>query len=534
MLNFLSNKKGIGFFIDANRIYAVQLSSAMGRVGLLGYAECEYDPHAAGGADETALPLNTAIKRVLTKLGTESRAVAGGLAGKDAIIRYFEMPLIPKEEWPSAIRYEAQKYMTLDTEDLYFNYEVFKDLKLKKMRVVFLASSKDAVHKLMNVYLDGGLNLRALEPTSLSLVRAFLNEHPIKEGEVHALVDLRNDGVINILLVKGQVLLMARDSVILKSQEGNEDVRLPDFRALLTEVNLSFNYFLKNFKSEEIKSVFFMRDTSDLFREWDKRLETELGMTVTTESLNAILGVAKGYSPGRSIALGLALRDISQAQYKNSNLIPTEILRSQKKAVESQEAAEVAKTVTVTIGDDRQLLKKGVALVAGAAAGIVAMVHIVMILLMLSQKSALEKMLKGTQKPESVTSAAAPIEELNATEKRLKQQLSYISALADKRAYWTLKMGELARAIPPTAVVTRLSYSDTVTVEGNIVSQLSLDGKIVSQPKVNSLDEMNRFAASLKNNKDFMQNFSELRIASIRRVEDQLNFVIECKSEKRS
>ena len=83
------------------------------------------------------------------------------------------------------------------------------------------------------------------------------------------------------------------------------------------------------------------------------------------------------------------------------------------------------------------------------------------------------------------------------------------------------------------AVVTNLSYSDTVSPLGNIVTDLRIEGKIISQPKVNSLDEMNRFAANLKASKDFMQNFSEIRIASIRRVEDQLNFVIECRSENR-
>ena len=269
----IGHQQGIGLYVDSNRVFAVKLSKKFGKLGLMGYGESEYDPSAdRDAADGRRVTLATAFKTVLAKLGDDSKIVAGALPGKDSILRYFEMPLIPRSEWPTAIRYEAQKYMTLNTEDLYVNFEVFRDNAKKKMRVVFLASSKDTVRKLMDSYLQAGLNLRALEPIPLSLVRAFLQENPLKDGENHAVIDLHNDGSINILLIKGQVLLMARDSVILKSQEGNEEIRLPDYRALLTEINLSFSYFLKNFKSEEIKSIYLLKDASDAFHEWEKRL----------------------------------------------------------------------------------------------------------------------------------------------------------------------------------------------------------------------------------------------------------------------
>lgn len=525
----IGESKGIGLYIDTYRVFAVQLSKKYGRVGLMGYADAEYDPTAEEGADPKRPTLGVAFNTVLTKLGADTKSVAGALPGKDSIVRYFEMPLIPKEEWPTAIRYEAQKYVTLSTEDLYVNYEVFRDVAQKRMHVVFLASSKAVVHKLMETYLDAGLDLHALEPIPLSLVRAFLSENPIKEGEIHSIIDLHADGVIHILLVRGPVLLMARDSVILKSQEGNEDVRVPDYRALMTEINLSFSYFLKNFKNEEIKSVYLLKEQGDIFYDWDKRLSNELGMIVETFSLNKLFGTAKEYSPGRSIALGLALREVAKTQYKNTNLIPSDVLKTQKKAVESLAAAEVAKT---TVVDDRSVVQKKILLVAGGVAAVVIVIHVLLMLIVMSQKNALDKLLKNIAKPSSVSNISAPVAELSLTDKRMKEQLKYLSALMENRVTWTVKMAEIARTLPASVEISSMIYNDNVLKDGGIVRSVHIDGRVYVQGANNPLDDVNRFAVGLKSDKEFMRGLSEVKIVSIHRSAERIDFVIECKGSE--
>lgn len=531
----MGGPKGVGLYADQNRVYALHLSKQMGRVGLLGYAEADIVPTPDGQIDNRAF--SDALRVVMAKAGIRERDVAAALPGKDAIIRYFEMPLIPKKEWPAAVRFEAQKYMTLNTDDLYFNYEVFPHKESKKLEVVFLASPKDTVSRIMSLYFDAGLNMHALEPVSVSLFRAFAHEKPVKEGDVRAIIDTHNDGTINVLIVKGAVLLMARDSVILKSPDGSpEGVRVPDFRALMTEVNLSFNYFIKHFVNEEIRSVHLLLDTNEIFRDWDRRLSAELGLPVETGTLSGLFAQSKEYSPGRTIAMGLALRELSDSLYKDSNLIPADIAKTTRKVFESQAAVRAQKTAAPgapASSEDNAVLKKWALIAGGVALAALALAFAYFQVTLNSKESEYKMMRLKAPATLTVTDRDTDAAGLKLIESRLYQQHVYLSQFIDKRLYWTQKLSEIAKLVPPTIQIVSIEAVDMTGKTGTPAASVKIDGKLYPGEGMNPLLEVNRFAEALRKNSTFMRGMTDVKINSIRRGIEDINFTVDCIAKDR-
>ena len=517
---------GFGVYVDTERAYAIQLSNRFGRVGLMGYGETEIKP--AGGEPEAySKAVGEAVRLAAGKAGFSGKTVAAALPGKDVVIRYFEMPLIPKNEWAAAIRYEAQKYMTLNPEDVYFNFEVETNKRDKRMRVVFLASPKETMQRMMSAYLDAGLSLRTLEPVSMSLMRAFLHHHPLKDSGAHAIIDVRNDGTINILIVRGRLLLMARDSVILKPGPGEGQPPSPDFGALITEMNLSLNYFFKNFKKEEIHNVFLLTDTDPLFKSWPERLGAELGLPIETPALSQLFGESDVYAPGRTVAMGLALREAAAFPARGSNLMPSDVAKTTRRAVETATAEQHAQQTRVA---GRAQMQKG-ALIAGLGAFGLQLLTVGAVMAVNSSDA---KKLKGMRalyaSTEHVADPAAPIADIQAIEKRLADRSRYLVSLMGQRVYVTEKLSELARVMPKSVQLTTLDYLDTESPVGGAPQIiLRLAGKALPRG-VNPLDELNRLVASLKTSQSFMAGLQEVRISSLRRTPEETSFNIECLS----
>lgn len=530
----IGSGKGVGLYADPRKVYAVHLSKQVGRIGLLGESEADIAQNGDGPADAKALA--EALKLVVAKAGIQQRDVAAAVPGKDAIIRYFEMPLIPKKEWHDAIRFEAQKYMSLSTDDLYFNYNAIPHKSESKLEVVFLASPKDTVGRLVSLYFDARLNMQSLEPVAFSLLRAFRHERSLKAEDVHALIDVHNDGVVNILIERNGILLMARDSVILKGiGEGLDSERAPDFRALMTEIDLSFNYFFKHFVNEEIKTVYVAFDTLPVFKDWDRRLAAELGLPVESGVMKGIFAPESPHTPGRMIAAGLALRDMGGASERYTNLIPADIAKTTRKVLETQTASRAARPTAAVIGeDDSSSLKKWAAIVFAASAALVFGIYLTTQITIGKLSAETQKLKARMPQLATVPDPNTDVPGLKGAETRLSAQQDYLSQLIDKRQYWTEKLSRIAALIPPNMELDQMDAYDSTAKTGRSTVSVKLDGKIYAQPGADMLEQINRVAEALRKDKIFMRSLSEVRITSARRNADDTAFTIDCISaEKR-
>ena len=56
------------------------------------------------------------------------------LSLENAMLRYFQMPLIPEQEWRTAIKFEAKRHLPFNIEDIFFDFQVVKREETKRQK----------------------------------------------------------------------------------------------------------------------------------------------------------------------------------------------------------------------------------------------------------------------------------------------------------------------------------------------------------------------------------------------------------------
>ena len=157
----------VGLYIGQHRVSIAEVRSSFGRTRIVRCAEADIPGEQETGA-EWAQAVARAVKEALRTSGIRAKTVAVGLSGLDAIVRYFEMPLLPHKEWADAVRFEVQKYLPFDLKGLAYDYHVAADKHRKQVRVLFVATRKELLADL-----TAGLRWEPAEDTSLGFEYSF-------------------------------------------------------------------------------------------------------------------------------------------------------------------------------------------------------------------------------------------------------------------------------------------------------------------------------------------------------------------------
>ena len=115
----------------------------------------------------------------------------------------------------------------------------------------------------------------------------------------------------------------------------------------------------------------------------------------------------------------------------------------------------------------------------------------------------------------------------------LKNKLSALSKVIDKRVLWTDKLNELPRAIPPGAWLTNLSFDDRLSKDNKASRSLTIKGVAYHEDPVREVGIVTRFVSNLKANKLFARGFKEIKLEAMTSRELKgmavKNFTISCK-----
>ena len=96
----------------------------------------------------------------------------GALPATSAFTTVIEMPLMPKKEIDSAVRWEAKKLVPLPLEKMSLDWHIVSS-DAKTMNIIVTAASKDMITNTMAIFQQAGLSLIALE-TEISALRRSL------------------------------------------------------------------------------------------------------------------------------------------------------------------------------------------------------------------------------------------------------------------------------------------------------------------------------------------------------------------------
>lgn len=249
-----------------------------------------------------------AIKKLVQESGVTTNKVNISVCGPSVIVRYILIPQMTKAQLDSAIKFEAEKYIPFNIEDVILNAPVLEDKRDDgKIRVLVVAAKKTLIDDYMKLLQECALEPQLIDVDSFALINAFLLNYPGQEsGGVVALLHIgANFTSINIL--KNKVSHFMRDITLGGSEltkamaeklnlelaeaeklkadpKGREEEIFslinPSLNNLLGEISLSFSYYEDQLELG-IDKLFLSGGTAKL-KGLEQFLSSNLGMDVVT------------------------------------------------------------------------------------------------------------------------------------------------------------------------------------------------------------------------------------------------------------
>jgi len=212
------------------------------------------------------------IRTALAQAGTKATRLAVSVPMPDVLLRSFTMPLLPKAEWNTAVRFEARKYIPFKTEELLWNYHVVEQRSAKQLAVAFVGIREQTFTQIRGWLKAVGVTPTLVEAQAVSLARAAAKAPGVSEHQFVGVVDVDLEtNTAQLVIVRDQVPYFAR-SVHLKldrttplQPSGGEaiepepsSVSAGDLRAevLLSELRLSFDFFTRENPQATIQRVY--------------------------------------------------------------------------------------------------------------------------------------------------------------------------------------------------------------------------------------------------------------------------------------
>ena len=104
----------------------------------------EEEAHVENLSDE--VKWEALINKCLREMNVEGKEVYISMADRDFIFRFFEMPMMRRNEIQSSVTYEIEKYIPFKLEELRWDYSTLKFPKEKKIEGRYLSEHPGIVH----------------------------------------------------------------------------------------------------------------------------------------------------------------------------------------------------------------------------------------------------------------------------------------------------------------------------------------------------------------------------------------------------
>ncbi len=280
------------------------------------------------------------LAEVVAGAEIKNRRVNICMGGEPVIVRLITMPKMNPEELKSSLKFEAEKYIPFNIEEVQVQAQILKDnLKDNKMQVLVAAAKKKNIEALINLVSGAGIKPKIIDVDSFALYNAYeVNHKELREtqlllnmGAKVTNIDILEDGLLNFsrdVFIGGDTFTQQlmktfgigeAEAEVLKKEpkdkkdEVSESLK-PAFFNLKNEVSSSIDYF-ESQSEKKIRKIglsggsAYLAGLSDFFEEnfeieveaWDPLAAIENEPSVDVEKLNKIKSQF-------AISVGLALR----------------------------------------------------------------------------------------------------------------------------------------------------------------------------------------------------------------------------------
>lgn len=282
-----------------------------------------------------------AIKKLLRESGITTNKVNISVCGPSVIVRYILLPHMTRAQLNSAIKYEAEKYIPFNIEEVILNSPILEEkTKDGKIRVLIVAAKKPFIEDYIKLIEACGLEPKLIDVDSFALINTFLLNTPAKQTE--GIVALLHIGAtytsINILknkvshfmrditmggndltkAIAEKLNIDATDAEAIKCNPADREEEISTItnsvlNNLLGEVSLSFSYYEDQLE-RGIDKVYLSGGSSKL-KKLDTLLTSNLGLEIVRWDPTAQLESNPGLNqeklqsclPMLAVSIGLAL-----------------------------------------------------------------------------------------------------------------------------------------------------------------------------------------------------------------------------------
>lgn len=508
-MNKFSLQTTTGIYVGAKNVYVAQLKRTLLGPQLVKFGQVEIQAQADLDESAKRQAIVQALRRAVQENNISAKKVVTALPGKDVLIRYFQMPKIPKSEWETAIKFEAKKYIPFKIEELMWDFHVVlpkgKDMK---MDVTFVAVKREIAQGYLSLLEQAGLKLSALEPAPFSLLRLLSLSNQLAKDKPTAIIDVAY-GMADINIVKNRICYLTRDVSLPLEEE-------VVFDNLLNEIRMSLDYYEKLFPAEVIGKILISGEVE--LKDWDRKLAEDLKVPVEKADLAKAIKIQKALPPSSmAVAIGLGLRGLTGAGTK-VNLY--QVREVKPEVMLAKEALKITPQI-------RQAIVRALTL---SCVGLV-IVYLVMQQRLAKENKELDFVLSLRPKIDLPVSTFS-YEKLEELKKELEGKLSVFSLIIDNRVFWTDKFNELPKIIPPGMWLTDLSIRDGLSKQNKTDRSFVIKGTAYHEDPVQEIGIVTKFVSNLKESSIFSQGLAQIKLdamtsAELRKMPVK-NFTISC------
>ena len=269
---FGKGKRILALDIGSSEIKACEIAESAGGVALTGFASTKI-----GNQNETIY----AIKEILRHANFRTKKCVTAVSGRSVIVRYVTMAQMPEEDLRQAIKFEADKYIPFEVDEVVMDTQILEDSASDgaqpEMKVLLVAVRKSLIEEHLALLQEAGLQSQIIDVDAFALGNAFelraRAQGSLSPEKVVALIDIGANKT-NINILKGAVSYFTREVYLagndfteavsrkfnldtaeaerLKCEPGEqagevEEAILPTLDDLGNEIQLSFDYFENQF-----------------------------------------------------------------------------------------------------------------------------------------------------------------------------------------------------------------------------------------------------------------------------------------------
>ncbi len=186
--------------IGTSAVRVVQLKKSGDSWSLVKYGSAPVDIRiSTSDAPEDQRRLGEVITNLVTQAGITLHNVVVGIPSNKTFATVVDLPDLPPQELASTIKYQAEQFIPMALDEVKIDWAILgKSVRDPSKIEVLLASVANKFSEARLDMIEGlGLNVVALEPDSIALVRSLL---PPTSKDVHTIVDFA-DFTTDIVIV---------------------------------------------------------------------------------------------------------------------------------------------------------------------------------------------------------------------------------------------------------------------------------------------------------------------------------------------